>query len=73
MLFCGPATQKISSSMKSINLKVNTKNNVPLLEFIWLKLRLLSSGKWHPKIWQIGIKGLEESDASTFRVEEQLS
>ena len=43
--FVAQPLRKTSSSMKSINLKGNTKNNISLWEFIWLKLRLLSSGK----------------------------
>jgi hypothetical protein len=43
--FVAQPIRKISSSMKSRNLKGNTKNNVSLWEFIWFKLRLLSSGK----------------------------
>ena len=37
--------RKIPSSMKSRNLEGNPKNNVSLWEFIWFRLRLLSSGK----------------------------
>jgi hypothetical protein len=43
--FVAQPLRKISSSIKPRNLKVNTKNNVSLWEFIWFKLRLLSSGK----------------------------